>query len=207
MFPLPSRRGEPSSNIRLLGLCGQGGEGKQGADMKYSFEDRRIVCKGDYWIAENAIVIGSVVLENNASVWFNCVLRGDNDVITLGENSQLQDGCVVHVDPGHPLTLGKDVSIGHMAMLHGCTVGDGTLVGIKSVILNDAVIGRNCVIGANSLIAEGKKIPDGSLVLGSPGKVVRQLTEDEIKRFSGIAGNYVRKWKRYKEGLKPDLSQ
>ena len=174
--------------------------------MKYSFEERRIVCKGDYWIAENAIVIGSVVLENNASVWFNCVLRGDNDVITIGENSQLQDGCVVHVDPGHPLTLGKDVSVGHMAMLHGCTVGDGTLVGIKSVVLNDAVIGKNCVIGANSLIAEGKKIPDGSLVLGSPGKVVRQLTEDEIKRFSGIAGNYVKKWKRYKEGLKPDLS-
>jgi carbonic anhydrase/acetyltransferase-like protein (isoleucine patch superfamily) len=174
--------------------------------VKYSLGERKIVCKGDYWIAENAILIGSIVLENNASVWYNCVLRGDNDVITIGENSQLQDGCVVHVDPGHPLTLGKNVSVGHMAMLHGCTVGDGTLVGIKSVILNDAVIGKNCVIGANSLIAEGKQIPDGCLVLGSPGKVVRQLTEDEIRRFSGIAGNYVKRWQRYKTDLKPDLS-
>ena len=175
--------------------------------MKYSLGDRKVVCKGDYWIADNAIVIGSVVLENNASVWFNCVVRGDNDVITIGENSQLQDGCVVHVDPGHPLTLGKDVSVGHMAMLHGCTVGDGTLIGIKSVILNDAVIGRNCVIGANTLIPEGNKIPDGSLVLGSPGKVVRQLTEDEFREFSGTAANYVKAWQRYKSELKPDGSQ
>jgi carbonic anhydrase/acetyltransferase-like protein (isoleucine patch superfamily) len=174
--------------------------------MKYSYGDRRIVCKGEYWIAENAIVIGSVVLENNASIWYSCVLRGDNDVITIGENSQLQDGCVVHVDPGHPLTLGKNVSVGHMAMLHGCTVGEGSLVGIKAVVLNDAVIGKNCVIGANSLIAEGKKIPDGSLVMGSPGKVVRQLTEAEIKRFNGISANYVRKWKQYVQDLKPDLS-
>src|SRR4051812_39747091 len=166
--------------------------------MKYSLGERKVVCKGDYWIADNAIVIGSVVLENNASVWFNCVLRGDNDVITIGENSQLQDGCVVHIDPGHPLTLGKNVSIGHMAMLHGCTIGDGTLVGIKSVILNDAVIGRNCVIGANTLIAERKVIPDGSLVLGSPGKVVRQLTEAEIKEFSSTADWYVKAWQRYR---------
>jgi carbonic anhydrase/acetyltransferase-like protein (isoleucine patch superfamily) len=175
--------------------------------VKYSLGDRKVVCKGDYWIAENAIVIGSVVLENNASVWFNCVLRGDNDVIIIGENSQLQDGCVVHIDAGHPLTLGKDVSIGHMAMLHGCTVGDGTLVGIKSVILNDAVIGRNCVLGANTLIPEGKQIPDGSLVLGSPGKVVRQLTEDEIREFSSTAASYVKAWQRYKSELKPDSSQ
>ena len=174
--------------------------------MKYSYGDRRIICKGEYWIAENAVLIGSVVLENNASIWYNCVLRADNDVITIGENSQLQDGCVVHVDPGHPLTLGKNVSVGHMAMLHGCTVGDGSLVGIKAVVLNDAVIGKNCVIGANSLIAEGKTIPDGSLVMGSPGKVVRQLTEAEIKRFSGISANYVRKWKQYVKDLKPDMS-
>ena len=152
--------------------------------MKYSFGDRNVVCKGDYWIAPNAIVIGSVVLENNASVWFNCIVRGDNDIITIGENSQLQDGCVVHADTGFPLTLGKNVSVGHMAMLHGCTVGDGSLIGIKSVILNGAVIGRNCLIGANTLIAEGKEIPDGSLVMGSPGKVVRQLSEAEIKRIN-----------------------
>ena len=174
--------------------------------MKYALGDHRITCKGDYWIADNAIVIGSVVLENNASVWFNCVVRGDYDVITIGENSQLQDGCIVHVDPGHPVTLGKNVSIGHMAMLHGCTIGDGSLVGIKSVILNDAVIGRNCLIGANSLIAEGKQIPDGSLVLGSPGKVVRKLSEDEIRLIQTNAADYVENWKRFKAELKPDRS-
>ncbi|MBI4194725.1 MAG: gamma carbonic anhydrase family protein, partial [Betaproteobacteria bacterium] len=112
--------------------------------MKYSFEDRKVVCKGDCWIAPDAIVIGSVVLENNASVWFGCIVRADNDVVTIGENSQLQDGCVLHVDPGFPVTIGSNVSVGHMAMLHGCTIGDGSLIGIKSVILNGAKIGRNC---------------------------------------------------------------
>ena len=111
-------------------------------------------------------------------------MRGDNDTITIGENSQLQDGCVLHADPGFPLTLGKNVSVGHMAMLHGCTIGDGSLIGIKSVILNGAKIGRNCLIGANSLIAEGKEIPDGSLVMGSPGKVVRQLSAGGDQRTS-----------------------
>ena len=172
--------------------------------MKFSFEERRIVCKGDYWIADNAIVIGSVVLENNASVWFNCVLRGDNDVITIGENSQLQDGCVVHVDPGHPLTLGKDVSVGHMAMLHGCTVGEGSLIGINSVVLNYARIGKHCLIGANALIAENKAIPDGSLVLGSPGKVVRRLTDEEIERVRETAAHYRDLARRYRAGLRAD---
>jgi carbonic anhydrase/acetyltransferase-like protein (isoleucine patch superfamily) len=174
--------------------------------MKYALGDRRVVCKGDYWIAENATVIGSVVLENNASIWFGCVVRGDDDVITIGENSQLQDGCVVHVDPGHPVTLGKDVSVGHMAMLHGCTIGDGTLIGIKSVILNDAVIGKNCLIGANTLIPEGKNIPDGSLVVGSPGKVVRRLTDDEIQLYASYAAYYVKEWRRYKVELKLNVS-
>ena len=174
--------------------------------MKYSLGERRIVCKGNYWIADNAVVIGSVVLENNASIWFNCVVRGDDDMIVIGENSQLQDGCVVHIDPGHPLTLGKNVSVGHMAMLHGCTIGDGTLIGIKSVILNDAVIGKNCVIGANTLVSERKRIPDGSLVLGSPGKVVRELSEEEIREFSSSAAHYVKAWQRYKSELAPDSS-
>jgi carbonic anhydrase/acetyltransferase-like protein (isoleucine patch superfamily) len=174
--------------------------------MKYALGDRRITCKGDYWIAENAVVIGAVVLDHNASVWFNCVVRGDHDVITIGENSQLQDGCIVHVDEGHPLTLGKNVSVGHMAMLHGCTIGDGTLVGIKSVILNDAVIGKNCLIGANTLIGERKKIPDRSLVLGSPGKVVRQLSDDEVQFIKDTAESYVAGWKRYKAELKQDPS-
>ena len=174
--------------------------------MKYSLGERRIVCKGDYWIAPDAVVIGSVVLEPNASIWFGCVVRADNDTVTIGENSQIQDGCVLHVDPGFPITLGKNVSIGHMVMLHGCTIGDGTLIGIKSVVLNGARIGRNCLIGANTLITEGKEIPDGSMVLGSPGKVVRQLSPEEIARVNRIAGNYAARFRRYRDELKPDPS-
>jgi len=172
--------------------------------MKYAFEDRKIVCKGDYYIAPNAIVIGSVVLGNNASIWFNCVVRGDNDTITIGENSQLQDGCVVHVDAGLPVSLGKGVSVGHMAMLHGCTIGDGSLIGIKSVILNGAKVGKNCLIGANTLIGERKEIPDGSLVVGSPCKVVRQLSDDEIKNINSFADHYVQKFQRYKTEFRAD---
>ena len=172
--------------------------------MIYSLAERKVITKGDYWIAPNATVIGSVVLENNASIWFNVVVRGDNDVITIGENSQVQDGSVLHTDPGFPLTLGKNVSVGHMAMLHGCTIGDGCLIGIKSVIMNGAVIGRNCLIGANALVAEGKVIPDGSLVLGSPGKVVRQLNTDEIAGINEFADNYVQRFKLYKTGFKAE---
>jgi len=172
--------------------------------MKYSLGERRVITRGDYWIAPNATVVGSVVLENNASIWFNAVVRSDNDVITIGENSQVQDGSVLHADPGFPLTLGKNVSIGHMVMLHGCTIGDGTLVGIKSVIMNGAVIGKNCLIGANTLVAEGKSIPDGSLVLGSPGKVVRQLSAEEIARVNETADHYVQNFKRYRSEFKPD---
>jgi carbonic anhydrase/acetyltransferase-like protein (isoleucine patch superfamily) len=172
--------------------------------MKYIFEERKVVCKGDYWIAPDAVVIGSVILEPNASVWFGCIVRGDNDTITIGENSQLQDGCVVHTDKGFPLTLGKNVSVGHMAMLHGCTVGDGTLIGIKAVLLNGSKVGRNCLIGANTLIAEGREIPDGSLVIGSPGKVVRQLSAKEIKDINSFSDHYVQKYKRYRESFRPD---
>ena len=160
--------------------------------------------KGDYWIAPGCHVMGSVILEKDASIWFNCVVRGDRELITIGEGSQVQDGSVLHADPGFPLTLGKGVSVGHMAMLHGCTVGDGTLVGIKSVILNGAVIGKNCVIGANSLIPENKVIPDGSMVMGSPGRVVRPLRPEEIKYFNAIAEHYVERFKQYKRELKVD---
>ncbi len=173
-------------------------------DMKYSLAERKVVTTGDYWIAPNATVIGSVVMENNASVWFGAVVRADNDTITLGENSQVQDGSVLHADPGFPLTLGKNVSVGHMAMLHGCTVGDGSLIGMKSVILNGAVIGKNCLVGANTLIAEGKTIPEGSLVLGSPGKVVRQLSPEEIARINATSEHYVTKFKLYKASLKAE---
>ena len=174
--------------------------------MKYAFEDRRVVCKGDYYIAAGSVVIGSVVLEPDVSIWFNCVVRGDDDVITLGEGSQIQDGCVLHVDPGAPLTLGRRVSVGHMAMLHGCSVGDGSLIGIKSVILNHARIGRNCLIGANTLIAENKVIPDGTLVVGSPGRVVRDLTAEEIAYINASADYYQAQFKRYQAGLRADGS-
>ena len=172
--------------------------------MKYSLGERKVIIRGDYWIADNATVIGSVVLENNASIWFNAVVRADNDTITIGENSQVQDGAVLHADPGFPLTIGRNVTVGHMVMLHGCTIGDGCLIGIKSLIMNGAVIGKNCLVGANSLIAEGKTIPDGSLVLGSPGRVVRQLSVDEIARVNGTADHYVENFRRYRDGLKID---
>jgi len=172
--------------------------------MKYSLGERKVITRGDYWIADNATVIGSVVLENNASIWFNAVVRADNDTITIGENSQVQDGAVLHADPGFPLTIGRNVTVGHMVMLHGCTIGDGCLIGIKSLIMNGAVIGKNCLVGANSLIAEGKTIPDGSLVLGSPGRVVRQLSIDEIARVNGTADHYVENFRRYRDGLKID---
>ena len=171
--------------------------------MKYSFEDRKVVCQGDYWIAPDAIVIGAVTMGPNASVWFGCIVRGDDDTITIGENSQLQDGCVLHVDSGFPIVIGQNVSVGHMAMLHGCTIGDGTLIGIKAVILNGAKVGRNCLIGANALIAEGKEIPPRSMVLGSPGKIIRQLTDEDVKRFGGAAQRYVANGKRFASGLKP----
>ncbi|MCF8470124.1 MAG: gamma carbonic anhydrase family protein [Parvibaculum sp.] len=158
--------------------------------------------EGDYWIAPSAEIMGRVELKKNASVWFGAVLRGDNDLITIGENSNVQDGSVLHTDPGSPLTLGRDVTIGHKVMLHGCTIGDGSLIGIGSIILNNTTIGKGCLIGANSLIAEGKTIPDYSMVLGSPGKVVRTLDEETAAALKLSADHYVENWKRYAAGLK-----
>ncbi len=157
---------------------------------------------GNYWIAENATVLGRVILEENASVWFNAVLRGDNDPITVGENSNIQDGSVLHTDIGCPLTIGKEVTVGHMVMLHGCTIGDNSLIGIGSTIMNRAVIGKNCIIGAHSLIPEGKVIPDNSLVMGAPGKVVRDLAPEQTAIIRASADVYVANWKRFKDGLK-----
>jgi carbonic anhydrase/acetyltransferase-like protein (isoleucine patch superfamily) len=170
--------------------------------MIYNLADRKLEILGDnYFIADSASVIGSVVMHQNASIWFGAVLRGDNDVITIGENSNVQDLSVLHVDPGFPLTIGKNVTVGHKVMLHGCEIGDNSLVGINSVILNGAKIGKNCLIGANSLISENKVIPDGSLVMGSPGKVVKQLTEDQMKGLEMSALHYVENFKRYKRDL------
>jgi carbonic anhydrase/acetyltransferase-like protein (isoleucine patch superfamily) len=156
---------------------------------------------GAFWVAPTAVLLGKVKLENEASVWFGAVLRGDNEVITVGERSNVQDGSVLHTDPGFPLTIGPDCTIGHMVMLHGCTIGRGSLIGIGSIILNGAKIGEECLIGANTLIPEGKDIPPRSMVLGSPGKVVRQLSDDEVNRFGGAAQRYVANWKRYAVGL------
>ncbi len=157
----------------------------------------------EYWIAPNAAVMGRVILHKNASVWFGATLRGDNDPITIGEGSNVQDGSVLHTDTGSPLTIGKNVTIGHMVMLHGCTIGDNTLVGIGSIVLNGAKIGKNCLIGANCLITEGKEIPDNSLVMGAPGKVVREVSDQQAMMLAAGSMHYVENWKRYRRELSP----
>ena len=172
--------------------------------MIYTLGERSPEFRGDdYFVADSAVVIGSVIMEQNASIWFNAVVRGDNDLITIGENSNVQDGSVLHTDGGIQLTIGKNVTIGHKVMLHGCTIGENSLIGINAVVLNGAKIGKNCLIGANALIPEGKVIPDGSLVMGSPGKVVRELGADQIKGLEMSALHYVQNFKRYKTELKP----
>lgn len=158
----------------------------------------------DFFVADNATVIGKVRLANNVSIWFNAVLRGDNDWISVGENSNIQDGSVLHTDAGIPLTIGANVTVGHKVMLHGCSIGDNSLIGINSVILNGARIGRNCLIGANSLITENKEIPDGSLVMGSPAKVVKTLSPEQQAGLAVSAQTYVRNFKRYKAELEQD---
>lgn len=168
----------------------------------YSLGERRVQVQGtDWYIADNATVIGSVLIEDKASIWFNVVIRGDNDLITIGEGSNVQDNSTLHTDAGIKLTLGRGVSIGHMVMLHGCSIGDGSLIGINSVILNHAVIGKHSLIGAGSLIAEGKTIPDGVLALGSPAKVVRDLSAAEIDNLQDIANGYMRRAKLFKQQL------
>ncbi|HQT53512.1 MAG: gamma carbonic anhydrase family protein [Phenylobacterium sp.] len=156
----------------------------------------------EYWIAPNAAVMGNVILKKNASVWFGATIRGDNDPIIIGENSNVQDGSVLHTDSGSPLTIGANVTVGHMVMLHGCSIGDNSLVGIGSIILNGAKIGKNCLIGANVLITEGKEIPDNSLVMGAPGKVVREVSEGQARMLAGGAMHYVANWQRYKRELR-----
>lgn len=155
----------------------------------------------EYWIAPTAAVMGRVILKKNASVWWGATLRGDNDPIIVGEGSNIQDGSVCHTDTGSPLTIGANVTVGHMVMLHGCTIGDNTLVGIGSIVLNGAVIGKNCLIGANCLITEGKEIPDNSLVMGAPGKVVRELSPEQAARMAFGSQHYVENWKRYRREL------
>jgi carbonic anhydrase/acetyltransferase-like protein (isoleucine patch superfamily) len=157
----------------------------------------QLPAEGDYWIAPNATVIGRVILKKNASIWFGATLRGDNEPITVGENSNVQDGSVLHTDAGSPLVIGANVTVGHLVMLHGCTIGDNSLIGIGAVVLNGARIGKNCLIGAKALIPEGKEIPDNSLVVGAPGRVLRPLSEAQLAMLAHSADHYVHNWKRY----------
>lgn len=160
--------------------------------MRYKLGDQEPELRGGgHFIAPNAAVVGRVVMEAGSSVWFSCVLRGDVEDIFIGRHSNIQDGAVIHADPGYPALIGERVTVGHNAMLHGCTVGDGTLVGINAVVLNGAVLGRNCLVGANALVTEGMQVPDGSLLLGSPAKVRRTLTEEEQAALALGADHYV----------------
>ena len=158
--------------------------------------------QGEYWIAPTASVMGNVILKKNASIWWGAVARGDNDPITIGENSNVQENSVLHTDMGYPLTLGKDVTVGHQAMLHGCTIGDGSLVGIQAVILNGAKIGKGCLVGAGALVTEGKEFPDNQLIIGSPAKAVRTLTEQDVAKLRDAADGYVQRSRLFKTQLK-----
>ena len=170
--------------------------------MIYQLGDRKPTFHGDYFVADNAAVIGSVVMGPGASVWWNVTIRADNDLITLGENVNIQDGSVVHTDGGVQVSLAKNVSVGHLVMLHGCTIGENSLIGIGAIVLNRAVIGKNCLVGAGAVVTEGKVIPDGSLVLGV-NKIVRSLSPEEIAQNTWIAEHYVERAAIYRQGLKP----
>jgi carbonic anhydrase/acetyltransferase-like protein (isoleucine patch superfamily) len=171
---------------------------------RYSLDDKRVVmpADGQAWIAPNAIVVGNVILETDASVWFNATLRGDNEPIRIGARSNIQDGCVLHTDPGFPMTVGADCTVGHMVMLHGCTIGRGSLIGIGAIILNGAEIGEGCLVGAGALISEGKKIPPRSVVMGAPGRIIREVTAADLERMAKGVASYQRNWKRFASGMR-----
>jgi len=157
---------------------------------------------GRYWIAETAALIGRVRLKSQASVWFGSVLRGDNEWIELGTRSQIQDNATLHTDPGFPLTIGADCVIGHNVVLHGCTIGDNSLVGMGAIVLNGAKIGRHCLVGAGALLTEGKEFPDRSLIVGSPARVIRTIDEETMRMIAQGADIYVRRWQQYAKGLR-----
>lgn len=171
--------------------------------MMYDLGDRRIITEGDdCFIAETAVVVGSVRIGNNASVWFNAVVRGDGGTIVIGENSNIQDGAVLHCEEGKDLVIGRGVTVAHKAMLHGCTVGDNSLIGVNAVVLNGVVIGKNCLVGAGALVLEKSVIPDNSVALGSPARVVRPVTREQIEEIRDAAEHYVRNYKDFKKNLK-----
>ncbi len=168
----------------------------------YQLDDHSPQVHGSAWVADSAQVMGAVTLEADASVWFGATVRGDTEHITIGEGANIQDGSVLHADHGMPLTVGKHVTVGHMVMLHGCTIGDEALIGIGAVVLNGAKIGKNCLVGAGSLVTEGKEFPDGSMIMGTPAKVVRQLTPEQIEGLRRSAQHYIENAHRFKAGLK-----
>lgn len=168
----------------------------------YQFGDDTPLIDPSAWVADSASVVGKVALAEGASVWFGAVLRGDTEWLRIGRGSNVQDGSVLHTDAGIELVLGENVTVGHQVMLHGCTVGDGSLIGIQSVVLNGARIGRHCLVGAGSLVTEGKEFPDGSLIMGSPAKVVRPLTPEQIARLQWSARHYQDNARRFAQGLK-----
>ena len=169
--------------------------------MFYDLENKKVKNSGENWVAPNAVIIGDVTLEKNSSILFNATLRGDIENIHIGEGSNVQDGSVLHTDPGYPLKIGKNVTIGHMVMLHGCEVGDNSLVGIGAVVLNNVKVGKNCIIGSKSLLTENKIIPDNSLVMGSPGKIIRNVTSEEVKKIHDNAVRYQQNWKKYSKSI------
>jgi len=170
--------------------------------MLYALENKRPTLSRNHFIAPEAVVIGDVVISEEVSIWFNAVIRGDNDTITIGAGSNVQDGSVLHVDDGVPLTIGERVTIGHKVMLHGCTIGDGSLIGMNAVVLNHANIGKNCLIGANALVTEGMQIPDGCLVVGSPAKVIKPVSDAALAVMQAGAQNYIDKISVYRDELK-----
>jgi carbonic anhydrase/acetyltransferase-like protein (isoleucine patch superfamily) len=173
----------------------------------YNLGERKVEFRGpDVYVAPNASLIGSVIVGDECSFWFGAVVRGDNDRVTIGDRTNIQDNCVVHPDPGIPVTIGSNVSVGHMAMVHGCTIGDGSLIGIGAVILNHAVIGKNTLVGAKTLIPERKVFPDGVLILGQPGKVIRELRPEELEMLRQSAESYVKKGRRYRSEFAPRAS-
>ena len=163
----------------------------------YQLDDDAPEVHPSAWVAESAEVIGQVTLAENVSVWYGAVLRGDNDRISIGPDSNVQEGCVLHTDHGQPLVIGQGVTVGHQAMLHGCTIGDHTLIGIQSVVLNGARIGRHCIVGAGALVTEGKEFPDGVLIVGAPAKVARELTPEQIAGLKASATHYVQQQQRH----------
>lgn len=171
--------------------------------MKYSLEGISVQIEGEVFIAPTATLIGNVLLKDKASVWWGAVLRGDYERITIGERTNIQDNCIVHMDADFPVTLGNQVTVGHKAVLHGCTIGNNALIGINSVIMNDVVVGDDCLIGSNTLLTEGKQIPPRSLVVGSPGKIIRELNDEEVAEITEFSDRYVRNSKRYRETLQP----